>query len=303
MSVLSLSLDKTYVYSYNGVAGNCTILYSASNTIVNNNPIRYRGYYYDRETGLYYLNARYYNPGWRRFISPDDTAYLDPESVNGLNLYCYAKNNPISITYGSSNIGVGASGRMVSSVSLFSCIGNDHSFSKSFNIFAGLHWPQFNAKDLFKDTFISLGEVSSRIIWGLTNDGRSFLDFHYSAYGINGYTALDNLSSTSAKIFKGIGFGLMALDVLEAGYYSYQNGYSFGQGALNVGLTTGKNILVYKASVGVTTAVSTWAGAKLGASLGSAAGPVGFVIGVVAGAVVGWVVDEVGDLIIDWVVG
>ena len=105
------------------------------------------------------------------------------------------------------------------------------------------------------------------------------------------------------KIFKGIGFGLMALDVIETGYYSYQNGHSFGQGAPNVDLTAGKNILVYKVSTGVSTAVGTWAGAKLGASLGSAAGPVGFAIGAVAGAVVGWAVDEFGDVIIDWVVG
>lgn len=153
------------------------------------------------------------------------------------------------------------------------------------------------------DTFISLGEVSSRIIWGLTKNGCTFLDFHYSAYGINGYTALDNLPSATAKIFKGIGFGLMALDVIEAGYYSYQNDHSFGQGALNVGLTAGKNILVYKVSTGVATAVGTWAGAKLGVSLGSAAGTVGFAIGAVAGAVVGWVVDEFDDVIIDCVVG
>ena len=45
---------------------------------------------------MYYCNARYYSPKWRRFISPDDTAYLDPESVNGLNLYCYCGNDPIN---------------------------------------------------------------------------------------------------------------------------------------------------------------------------------------------------------------
>lgn len=59
-------------------------------------PIKYRGYYYDTETGWYYLNARYYSPEWRRFISPDDTSYLDPESVNGLNLYCYCNNDPVN---------------------------------------------------------------------------------------------------------------------------------------------------------------------------------------------------------------
>ena len=60
------------------------------------NPIRYRGYYLDRETNLYYLNARYYNPEWRRFLSPDDSSYLNPESVNGLNLYAYCNNDPVN---------------------------------------------------------------------------------------------------------------------------------------------------------------------------------------------------------------
>lgn len=76
--------------------GNCTIAYSAGTDLAESNPIRYRGYYYDRETGLYYCNARYYSPKWRRFISPDDTAYLDPETVNGLNLYCYCGNDPVN---------------------------------------------------------------------------------------------------------------------------------------------------------------------------------------------------------------
>jgi hypothetical protein len=192
---------------------------------------------------------------------------------------------------------------MVNSLGGLSSPGYNLGYSNSFNIFAGLNWPQFNALDLTKDIFTSLGEVGSRIAWGLTKNGRAFLDFHYSAYGINGYTVLDDLPSTSANIFKGIGIGLMALDVMEAGYYSYQNWHSFGQGALNVSLTAGKNILVYKTSTGVATAVGTWAGTKLGASLGSAAGPVGFAIGAVVGAAAGWVIDEFGDVIIGWIVG
>ncbi len=277
----------------------------AKNFIGNMNPIRYKGYYYDIETNLFLITSRYYSPELGRFIQPANLSSLKPSSINGLNLYSYANNNPIGIAYNSSGASFGAGGGMVSSLSLgeLSSVGNNLGYSNSFNIFAGLNWSQLNVKDLVKDTFISLGEVGYRIAWGLTKNGRAFLDFHYSGYGINGYTALDNLPSTNAKIFKGIGIGLMALDVIEAGYYSYQNGHSFGQGALNVGLTAGKNILVYKASTGVATAVGTWAGAKLGASLGSAAGPVGFTIGAVAGAVVGWVIDEFGDVIIDWVVG
>jgi RHS repeat-associated protein len=55
------------------------------------NPIRYRGYYYDQETQLYYLNARYYDPETGRFISADIVA-------EGGNLYAYCQNDPINRT-------------------------------------------------------------------------------------------------------------------------------------------------------------------------------------------------------------
>ncbi|MBQ9714427.1 MAG: hypothetical protein IJV83_03810 [Clostridia bacterium] len=59
------------------------------------NPFRYRGYYYDVETGLYFLKTRYYDPEIGRFMSIDGIEYLDPESINGLNLYAYCNNNPV----------------------------------------------------------------------------------------------------------------------------------------------------------------------------------------------------------------
>jgi len=59
------------------------------------NPFRYRGYYFDSETGLYYLQSRYYDPKTGRFISPDAYSYLEPDTVNGLNLYSYCNNNPV----------------------------------------------------------------------------------------------------------------------------------------------------------------------------------------------------------------
>ena len=63
---------------------------------MNNNGFVYKGYYYDVKTSLFWISSRYYSPELCRFISPDDVEYLDPESVNGLNLYCYCLNNPIS---------------------------------------------------------------------------------------------------------------------------------------------------------------------------------------------------------------
>ncbi|MDE5868413.1 MAG: hypothetical protein K2H02_05660, partial [Anaeroplasmataceae bacterium] len=59
------------------------------------NPIRYRSYYYDIETKLYYLQTRYYNPEIGAFISPDSTDYLDAKKISGLNLYTYCYNNPV----------------------------------------------------------------------------------------------------------------------------------------------------------------------------------------------------------------
>ena len=62
------------------------------------NPFRYRGYYYDRDLGLYYLMTRWYDPETGRFISPDGIEYLAPETLNGLNLYAYCLNDPMTYT-------------------------------------------------------------------------------------------------------------------------------------------------------------------------------------------------------------
>ncbi len=59
------------------------------------NPYRYRGYYFDQECGLYYLVNRYYDPTICRFISRDQIGYLDPKTINGLNLFAYCGNNPV----------------------------------------------------------------------------------------------------------------------------------------------------------------------------------------------------------------
>ena len=76
--------------------GNCLEESGPNTDLAESNPIRYRSYYYDEDTGLYYLNARYYNPKLRRFISPDNSAYLDTGNPQGLNLYAYCGNDPVS---------------------------------------------------------------------------------------------------------------------------------------------------------------------------------------------------------------
>ncbi len=68
------------------------------NYICNINPFRYRGYYYDTETGLYYLNSRYYDSELGRFINADSINNMNINSLNGINLYIYCSNNPIKFT-------------------------------------------------------------------------------------------------------------------------------------------------------------------------------------------------------------
>ena len=70
---------------------------SSTGALANLNPFRYRGYYYDSETGLYYLQSRYYDPETGRFINADDADYIGADgSLLSYNLFAYCKNNPVN---------------------------------------------------------------------------------------------------------------------------------------------------------------------------------------------------------------
>lgn len=84
-------------WGYNGVSDINGNVITDENHIGNLNPFRYRGYYYDTETKLYYLKTRYYDPETGRFISQDYIEYIAPNIINGLNLYAYCVNNPIGL--------------------------------------------------------------------------------------------------------------------------------------------------------------------------------------------------------------
>ena len=67
---------------------------SQSGSMADKNPLRYRGYYYDAETGFYYLQSRYYDPANRRFINADTYASTGQGFV-GTNMFAYCNNNPV----------------------------------------------------------------------------------------------------------------------------------------------------------------------------------------------------------------
>ena len=77
-----------HIYDANGAE-----ITSTANFAVQN-PFRYRGYYYDNETGLYYLQSRYYDPVTHRFLNAD--AYVST-SILGCNIFAYCMNNPVNM--------------------------------------------------------------------------------------------------------------------------------------------------------------------------------------------------------------
>lgn len=84
-------------YTYDAWGQPLTITGSMKDTLGKANPLRYRCYVYDEETGMYYLGSRYYNPVMGRFISADSINYLGAnKDFASLNLFVYCGNNPVS---------------------------------------------------------------------------------------------------------------------------------------------------------------------------------------------------------------
>lgn len=92
-------------YAYDAWGANLGVTDAAGNAVTDSahigivNPFRYKGYYYDTETGLYYLNSRYYDPEVCRWISADiaETLAADFENFAQYNLFAYCFNNPVSM--------------------------------------------------------------------------------------------------------------------------------------------------------------------------------------------------------------
>ena len=98
VSVYSEAGVKLISYAYDAW-GNANISFhnGVENTNATNNPFTYRGYYFDQDLGLYYLQSRYYDAKVGRFISADEIAVItaSPSALTDKNLYAYCDNNPV----------------------------------------------------------------------------------------------------------------------------------------------------------------------------------------------------------------
>ena len=95
VAVYNAAGTKLISYAYNAWGEFVTTYHNGGdNTTAVNNPYLYRGYYYDSDLGLYYLQSRYYDPTTSRFINADDCLGAN-QDILSYNLYAYCSNNPI----------------------------------------------------------------------------------------------------------------------------------------------------------------------------------------------------------------
>ena len=100
IGILDSNLNQIVSYEYDSWGNILSIKDENGNEIIDSNniglinPYRYRSYRYDTETGLYYLQSRYYSPEWGRFISCDKFMQSG-QSILDNNMYIYCINNPV----------------------------------------------------------------------------------------------------------------------------------------------------------------------------------------------------------------
>ena len=94
MAILDSNGNCVVEYAYDAWGKVLSITGSMANSIGSHNPLRYRGYYYDRESGFYYLKSRYYDPNTGKFLNADSVNML----VSGEKAYTYCGNNPINFS-------------------------------------------------------------------------------------------------------------------------------------------------------------------------------------------------------------
>lgn len=96
IAIATLSGEIVVKYNYDAWGKLLSITGSQASDIGALNPFKYKGYYYDQESGMYYCKSRYYVPEWCRWLNADCPSELKIENVTELNLFAYCNNDPIN---------------------------------------------------------------------------------------------------------------------------------------------------------------------------------------------------------------
>ena len=96
LGIIDTNGSPVVIYQYTAY-GTSTVLQDTAG-LANINPFRYKGYYFDSESGMYYCHTRYYVPEWCRWLNADHPSFLQPDSLQGMNLFVYCGNDPVMYT-------------------------------------------------------------------------------------------------------------------------------------------------------------------------------------------------------------
>ena len=189
------------------------------------NPLRYCGYYYDTETGFYYLQSRYYDPEICRFINADAYASTGQDVV-GYNMFAYCNNNPINCVDSTGDLAVAASVGTIVAMAAVSGIAGAVS-----TLATGGTW-----KDAKKELF--LGAAEGAIVTAFPGTIGFFFCFNVIKTWLECINSeVDPLTSVAYGLLSGVGsLGLPetgddALDVLVAATFGF--GETMSLGAIN----------------------------------------------------------------------
>lgn len=95
IAITTLSGEIVVKYTYDAWGKLLSTTGSLASTIGALNPFKYKGYYYDQESGMYYCKSRYYVPDWCRWLNADNFNYLEFDNLNNCNAFAYCENDPV----------------------------------------------------------------------------------------------------------------------------------------------------------------------------------------------------------------
>lgn len=292
IGIINNSGNMVVNYEYDPWGKLLSITGSQATTIGSQNHILYKGYYYDVETGLFMMGHRYYSPELCRFIQPDDIEYLDPSSINGLNLYCYCMNNPIMYFDPSGHMPEWAMWviggvLLVGSIALTIATGG----AAAGTVLATVHTIATGAM-IGGITSAAISTIAGGISY---ENGVASWDWSGAAKGFMWGSITGVISGAAGSALSNVGSGLAAYGKLG------KLGYAGIQGLINSGIAGGLT-----AGQGLITGGFSWDSVGLSAMFGFAGGAIGMtkwgegIRNIIVGAGLGLGECSIGEIIEWW---
>ena len=168
MGISGVYGDLKVAYTYDAWGNVLSVTGPLADTLGYWNPCRYRGYVYDKETGYYYLQSRYYDPEIGRFINAD-ALVATGQGLLGNNMFAYCGNNPVVYSDESGNIPQAVTDKLVHDRVLASICANQ----------ASLSWTgtciYYNGENFWGGWgFCDLYNTQTGEVWELKKDSNSY---------------------------------------------------------------------------------------------------------------------------------